>query len=274
VAQTLVGRVVVARRRWWTRAELPANRRSELVLLLIAGIFLGLAIHGPNIVLAGHRLPTTYRLVKDVPGFSGIRAIVRLFAFTQLSLAILASAGFALVDRRLRSVKPRLALFVLAIAVIGATELRDIDTVVVPTRSTNAVAGILHTLPKGTVIELPAHSLSSGAAAAYVEAPRLALATVDWYPRINGYSGFEPPGYPLLVDAYNKFPSPSALVAMHDSGVRYVVLHTAPLPGGEGLPSYLDPAEAERRVAALDPQRVGAIYRVDGAIIVELSFAS
>ena len=57
-------------------------------------------------------------------------------------------------------------------------------------------------------------------------------------PIVNGYSGQRPSFYEPLVDALNTFPSGDALLALRDSGVRFVVTPTpiASSPANETLP--------------------------------------
>lgn len=66
-----------------------------------------------------------------------------------------------------------------------------------------------------------------GAAWSFIEVPRQLAATADWHPRINGHSGFEPPGHPALATVVNTFPSPPALAALDEHDVRYVIIRTA-----------------------------------------------
>src|SRR5204863_450807 len=65
--------------------------------------------------------------------------------------------------------------------------------------------------PNGVVLELPALSQTSGAAWTFVEAPRELASTIDWKPRVNGVSGFEPGrGFGALVTTLNRFPAAPA----------------------------------------------------------------
>ena len=56
-------------------------------------------------------------------------------------------------------------------------------------------------------------------------------------PIVNGYSGQRPSFYRPLVDALNTFPSDDALLALRDSGVRFVVTPTPVAPSHEDGPS-------------------------------------
>jgi hypothetical protein len=98
---------------------------------------------------------------------------------------------------------------------------------------------------------------------AFQEAPRLVYSTVDWHPRVNGYSGFVPPTYYEDLDAYRRFPEPVATDRLRANRVRYVILHV----GVEnGLPGLTE-ADAAERLGRLPPgatsTREGVSHLVD-----------
>ncbi len=111
------------------------------------------------------------------------------------------------------------------------------------------------------VVELPMISpLTQPFEWATVEAPRMLFATIDWHPRVNGYSGYLPPGYAEDVQLLNTFPSPEAVARLRALGVRYVVLHL-------GVGQYT-PQQIADIVAALPP---GATARPhDDAWLIDL----
>ena len=76
------------------------------------------------------------------------------------------------------------------------------------------------------VVELPmVPPISQPFEWATVEAPRMLFGTIDWHPRVNGYSGYLPPGYAEDVQLLDTFPSPESLARLQALDVRYVVLH-------------------------------------------------
>ena len=101
--------------------------------------------------------------------------------------------------------------------------------------------------PKGVVVELPLPDPRLGAAWAYAEGPRMALATDDFYPRVNGYSGFYPPDYPALAATLETLPGADAQAALCALHVRYLVLRTAAVPtGSAGLDALVGRRERAR----------------------------
>jgi hypothetical protein len=94
--------------------------------------------------------------------------------------------------------------------------------------ATLAVYRALDDRGREPVVELPmVQPLDPGAGFpwATIESPRMLFSTIDWHPRVNGYSGYVPPGYAEDIDILNTFPSPIAVERMRQLGVRYAVLH-------------------------------------------------
>jgi hypothetical protein len=96
-----------------------------------------------------------------------------------------------------------------------------------------------------------------------LEAPRMIYSSIDWNSRVNGYSGFWPPGYLNYVQELNQFPSPRSLEILRQLRVRWVMIHVQP----NGRYHQLTAAEANGMIAALPPgtphQRYGNSWLVD-----------
>jgi hypothetical protein len=190
-----------------------------------------------------------YRLFHDyVPGFSGIRVTARFFVVTVLALTMLAAAGYAALARRLRSPRLGALVAVLVVGVVCADLSADVGWAELPDdRQTLAVYRALADKADGAAVELPmADPRVSPAGWAYVEATRMVYGTLDWHPRVNGYSGFEPASYTVDIDGFNQLPAPAGFAHAKELRVRYLVLHV----GDEhGFPAFTEQA-AEDIVAA------------------------
>jgi hypothetical protein len=288
----LPGLLLFARRRWWERAGLPGQRWAEAAVLGTVGVVGLLIAMGRNTTVMGwHVLPNLYDPVATVlPGFRGVRALVRLVILPQLVLALAAAATLAVVGDRIRSaVGIRGRQVVATLAVLLALGLvwesrMVITTARPPDASTGgAVNEVLATLPRAGVVELPTVEPVDGTLWAFVECRRMLLSTIDWHPRLTGYSGFAPPGYGGTVTLADTFPSADSLGMLDRLGIRYVVLRTAPVSSGvasvdamvETSPfSHMSAAEAEQRVQQVPADRLAAVDRVDGAVLVTLTAPS
>jgi hypothetical protein len=207
-----------------------------------------------------------WRFVHDhVPGFSGIRATSRLAVPGLLAGAVLAAVGYAALARRWLH-----SSAVAAVAIVAVVALLCLD-LAAPGRwakvdTSDAATGVYRELgrrPAGGVLELPIPDPATEAAYPYIEAPRVMYSMLDWHPRINGYSGYTPPGYNDEVAAYKQFPRQPALDRLRIDRVRYVVVHV----GHENtIPAFTE-SEAQTIVAGLPPgasaSRVGAAFLID-----------
>ena len=139
-----------------------------------------------------------------------------------------------------------------------------------------AVNHALADLPHAAVLELPMGD-SWEPPWAYVEAPRLVLSSIDWRPRVNGYSGYEPPAYHYTIEMMNSLDdggpaTEEALGRLQHLRVGYIVIRTAPLDGdwsAKGV-SYLDEEGAQRVIDALPPERIVSVSREGAAVLVQL----
>lgn len=255
--------------------------RRETVALLAAAATCAVLAFGDTATIGDREVALPFSFLRDhVPGFDGIRVPARFLLVGVLGVAILAALGAAEIRRR----APRaIALPVLAalVAVVLVESSVSIETVrVEPRRAGVAVNEALASREAGTVVELPMRTSVDGAAWPFVEVSRQLAATVDWLPRLNGHSGFEPPGNPELARAVNAFPAPEALDALDRHEVRYVVIRTAPpidigrqrgaIYGAAGVGAVSREA-ATWMIAAIPPARVRAVEELGDAFLVELA---
>jgi hypothetical protein len=212
-----------ARRRPDPEEDDPARRWVELWGLVAAGLAGLLVALGHDV--AG--LTGPYELLHEhTPGFAGLRVSSRFAAVTVLALGCLAAVGYTGVVRRLPRTRARVAFGVVALGYLVAE-------LAIPVRWTrletgDAVLAVYRALDRrapGAVVELPVIDPADGARWASTEARRMLYATTDWHPRVNGYSGFVPPGYDLDAETLNTFPDPCALALARRLDVRWIVLH-------------------------------------------------
>lgn len=252
-------------------------RRRGLLLVCLASLVPLVLAFGEYQTVRGRRIPLPYDLVSEWPGFQSIRAFGRFTVVPLLSGALLAAVGF---DRLVRA---RVAWVRAAVAVaIGAFMLVEYKgTIVMAPRLDDqphltAVNHALARLPHAAVVELPMGD-SWEHAWAFVESPRLVLSSIDWRPRVNGYSGYEPPAYHHTVETLNTLfaggpASEEALGRLRHLRVGYIVVRLAP-PDGDwsalGV-SYLDDEGAQRVVDALPPEWVVSVSREGAALLIRL----
>ncbi|MDW3217949.1 MAG: hypothetical protein R8F63_04985 [Acidimicrobiales bacterium] len=217
-------------------------RTDELFALVVAGVVAIVFAIGPS----PNGAPGPFRLLhRFVPGFDGVRVTARFTVVAFIALAVLVGLAYqAIADRVPVNRRPWLAATIVAVVLIEvAGPMTRVD---VPEGDRLLVYEALAEAPGGPVVELPIRQPDDGETWPYVEAPRMYHATTDWNPRVNGYSGSAPRGFPTIADRLNQWPSTDAEALADDLGLRYVVLH-----GGveQGVPA-LDAIAQEKIVSA------------------------
>jgi hypothetical protein len=264
-----------------TSAVPRGRHRLELGAVVAAGIVLLVLSAGDRIAIAGHHVAMPYHLLRTlVPPFDGVRGTARFAVSWQLALSALAVVGAGALVARFGARRGAWVCAVLGVVVLLESAV-EVPLVRLPDADAwTAVDHALDERPDGLVVELPVSQQAALATWAWVEAPRQYLARIDDHPRVNGYSGFEPPGFGLTASTLNTFPSPAALALADELGVRYVVIRTDTVgwfpPELEaaldidGVGRW-DPDLVADRLAALDPARVASVEQVGAAWLLELT---
>ncbi|HEX6476208.1 MAG TPA: hypothetical protein VF005_02955 [Acidimicrobiales bacterium] len=228
----------------WSPATLSRPRR-ELSLLLLAGLASLVLAFGADI----GGIPGPFRLLHDdVPGYAGVRLETRFALITLLAVAILASYGYAWLATRMRGSALRSAVA----AGLGGLMLLELATPVTWAQLSSDQATLapyqeLAHRPPGAVVELPA--VFGRPVWPYVDAPRMVYSSLDWHPRLSGYSAYVPPTLAADTQLMNTFPSAASLARARQLGIRYVILHV----GTENGAPMLTPSQAQAIISTLPP---------------------
>jgi hypothetical protein len=174
----------------------------------------------------GHRGLSLGWLRDHVMVYRGLRVAPRVGQAVLLASGILAGLGFARLAARARRAGPRLA--VAGGLALGALILAEyLMAPIALTRVQTAAGGVqqwLRDQPRGVLAEFPLppdHPVESR----NFESRFAYLSTFHWQPTVNGYSGFWPAGYILMLHAVRDFPSDSSIAALRARGVTYLAVH-------------------------------------------------
>jgi hypothetical protein len=187
---------------------------AAMLAVAVTGFVLSLGPDGVGSIYA-----TLHRYVF---GFQAVRASARFSVLVTFGLATLAALAWRELSSRAHrpGAFPRaLAPAALAIVVLECAHL-PVTLAAAPPQQTEVGQWLRGAPGSGAVAILPLGlDIDS--------TPAMVQSLEHRRPILNGYSGQRPAYYASLVDTLSTFPSPEALVALHESGVQYVV---APAP--------------------------------------------
>jgi hypothetical protein len=203
--------------------------RRRIVLFLGAIIILG------GILSLGTRfqpggVAVYQRFLVHLPGFAQVRNIFRFAVFVQLAAALLAAMGLNLLVRAGNSlgIRPRWAI----LAVLACTSLSVAETWPRSQRFAEFPdvdrhekwIDWLRTKTERNVLVATVPFSRGGAAEKYlITTQAMILGTAHQRQLVNGYSGYFPQSYLDLRNEAADFPNSSAIEALRDAGVSYVV---------------------------------------------------
>jgi hypothetical protein len=174
----------------------------------------------------GHRGIVGGLLQTHVGVYRGLRVVARIGAVVLMLVAIL--AGFGVSRAATRARRPSLAgIAVVTIGLVVVVEylMRPMALEPVETRA-GEVYRWLSAQPPGVVAEFPMPATWKKPLEIGFHESRFSYNSIfNWRPIVNGYSGFWPPSYIMLIRAVEGFPADDALHALSERGVQYLILH-------------------------------------------------
>jgi hypothetical protein len=152
-------------------------------------------------------------MMRVLPGMSLLRAPARLGPIVIFALAMLAGFGLSRLERGRRWLGP----VSVAVLVLELWVPWPVRAMAPPERAYRMLAS----LPRGGVLELPFHYLSSD----FHEHTRaMARSIVNWQPLLNGYSDFIPDDFYALAMPITNFPDAASFAILREHSVKYVII--------------------------------------------------
>ncbi len=194
-----------------------AHSRHKVARRLGVSLFFAGALFafGPALRDLPVDMPGPFALLRLLPAADMLRAPSRFGVLSLMAASLLASLGYARIERALPSTlrggASALTLGLMIVDLAPAFAPR-------PVRPPPAVSHRLAALPRGPVLELPWREEQATGYYLY-------WSTVHWQPLVNGYGGFAPSGnFPVAAMTHN-FPTRFAARVARCGGIRYVVVH-------------------------------------------------
>jgi hypothetical protein len=191
---------------WFARGRL----RELSVLYASLGCLGCWASLGPRAGLYG-------ALYSAIPMFTFLHAPSRFGLVVVLALSVL--AGIAITALLARVSRPTLVGIVLAVAATGELVVPLHFPRVEPIET---VYGVLATLPRGAVLEMPVYS----AKFAFLRTRYMLSSTAHWMPLVDAYSDYIPQDFNDQAEILGGFPTVPAFKLLEPDRVRYAVFHT------------------------------------------------
>jgi hypothetical protein len=155
---------------------------------------------------------------KAIPIFSYMRVPVRFAIGAELALAV----GAAYATTWLQKLRPEARWIGPAIACVALIDLWQPPYPIADPVPRSSVYRVLVSLPPGGVVELPYYDLRP---AFDRHARFMVQSTLDWYPRVNGYSDYASPLWRADAHSLRHFPSLEGFEVLRRSHTRYVIVH-------------------------------------------------
>ncbi|MBI2220333.1 MAG: hypothetical protein HYU53_03905 [Acidobacteria bacterium] len=158
-----------------------------------------------------------------VPGFGFLHAPSRFGVVVVFALSVMAGVSISALLARLGRSRFAARAARLAAGVLVAAAALELKTPLAfpPVPPVEPAYGVLATLPRGPVIEIPFYSNRFAAA----RTEYLLNSTAHWMPLVNGYSSHTPRDFIEHTNALAGFPSLEAFTLLERDRVRYAVFH-------------------------------------------------
>lgn len=228
---------------------MPKPVRSRTVWLLI------LAVSG--VVLSfGTHTPIYGWLYEVLPPLQGIRVAARFSMWFLLAVAVLAGAGVAWLERRVR---PSVVPWLVTLLVAGVT----LENLMAPveTRPFHGVPAVYDVLARepeaGLLVEFPFYPPDG----VFQNGEYVLNATRHWKPVANGYSGMTPMSYRERSKTLWFFPDQEAVDTLLSLGATHAMVHLEHF--GLDVPKIIRTLERQPRLRLVAADAAGhRLYRV------------
>jgi hypothetical protein len=159
--------------------------------------------------------------------FKALRVPARMGLMVGFSLAVLAGYGATRIAERLPSAAMRrVVLTVLGVLMLVEYASTPLPFWTAPQHPPESYADLVKDKgdgPTAVIFEFPTGALE--------DPEYLYYSTFHWQSLVNGYSGFFPPSYKVLVNAVRTFPDEASMDTIKSHGTRYLVIHGEMLYG-------------------------------------------
>lgn len=175
-----------------------------------------------------------YLLYLFIPGFKGLRAPSRFAVIMMLALSVLSGMSLKYLGQNLKK-KIGMSFLVFLLTGFILVEYVSVPLPLVPVKVGDKIPAVYKTV-KGfpedsAIIELP---MAKNNREEPIEALSMYYSIFHQKRLVNGYSGYTPPGYRIVREAMESFPSENTFDLLRDLKVEYILIHTTGYREEEG----------------------------------------
>lgn len=208
----------------------PKGQTDEVLsqnFYLFTAVLAALFVMGPVITVFGQEIieGPYYLFYSFFPGFQGLRVPPRFSVLLMLGLAVIGAWGAAALAGKMSSPFRKRALFLL-LGILITVEYISVPVPLAQAEDLLDVPPIYKTirdLPgKASILKLPMPRDKQY----FRETEQMFYSVYHGKRLVNGYSGYFPPGYKIIREAMESFPSEETFALLRDLGVDYLLVQT------------------------------------------------
>lgn len=174
-------------------------------------------------------------LYRWIPVFKALRAPSRMAVFMMLALALFCGWAMEILleKQKKRGWKKALPVLISLLLLADYASIPLSLAKLPGTKKFPAIYSPVRNLPTDAVLielPMPIEPLERGH-----EALPMFYSTFHRKKLVNGYSGYVPPGYVVISESMEEFPSPETFRLLEDLGVSYILVHTRGFRPEKGL---------------------------------------
>ncbi len=166
-----------------------------------------------------------YYFYKYLPGFDSMRVPSRINIVVMLSLSVLAGYGL---HKLLNDKSSTLKIFITLLFTIVIIFESYVPFVVAVTPVGDDIPDVYKWLSNESgdfaIVELPTGNINANSL--YYDTIYMYYSTYHWKKIVNGYSGFFPPKYFMLLEKLQMFPSNESINILKNLKVKYIIIHS------------------------------------------------
>ena len=202
------------------REHLGLGEPAVYWVLLVFSVWMSL---GPEVEVLGKKTGSLYGFFhRFVPGYQGLRVPARFAVVAMLAMGMLAALNLKTIVGRLRRPFARHALPCVVVLLLCIEYLPYPQRLQFRKHEPSVYTWLKETQP-GPIIEFPIREAPHDF---FNDVKYVFYSTVHWQKLLNGYSGYSPPAYDVILHHLRNFPDETSKAVLGYLGIKTVIAHS------------------------------------------------